>query len=103
MPVVGEIQAAEITGAGAIAAAEAFGQVSVYPRVPYTGTGFQPGSGHRRPIRNRPVLHVELNKLPHGIGAGGIASGERFGYPTLKWGGRSRKVRDEEFLLRRAA
>jgi hypothetical protein len=102
-PIVGEILPAEITGAGAIAAAEAFGQVSVYPRLPYTGTGFQPGSGHRRPVRNRVARQIELNKIPHGIGAGGIASGERFGYPALKWGGRSRKVRDEEFLLRRAA
>jgi len=102
-PIVGEIVPAEITGAGAIASAEAFGQSSVYPRVPYTGTGFQPGSGHRRPVRNRMSRRIELNAMPHGIGDGGIASGERFGYPALKWGGRSRKVRDEEFLLLHAA
>jgi hypothetical protein len=102
-PVVGEIIATTITGAGAIAAAEAFGQVSVRPLVPYTGTGFQPGSGHRRPVRNRVTRQIELKKMPHGIGAGGIPSGERLGYPALNWGGRSRKVRDDEFLLRRAA
>ncbi len=102
-PLVGELVAAEITGAGGIASSEAFGTPTVFPLVPYTGTGFQLGSGHR-PLRSRrSSAQLTQNIQPHRIAAAGIESQERFGYPTLEWIGRSRKIRDEEFLLGRAA
>ncbi|PTR17493.1 hypothetical protein C8R31_101657 [Nitrosospira sp. Nsp2] len=102
-PLVGELVAAEITGAGGIASSEAFGTPTVFPLVPYTGTGFQLGSGHR-PLRSRrSSAQLTQNVQPHRIAAAGIESQERFGYPTLEWGGRSRMIRDEEFLLGRAA
>jgi hypothetical protein len=100
VPLVGEASPQEISGAGGILSAEAFGSANIHPLVPYTGTGFQQGSGHR-PIRQhrQPVPVI----LAHRIGAAGIESAERFGYPTLTWRGRTRRIREEEFLLGRAA
>lgn len=104
-PAVGEILPAAITGAGGIASSEAFGSATIHPLVPYTGTGFQIGSGNRRPRANRrESLPAKIIKLvPHRIGAAGVESQERLGYPAVTWRGRSRNVRDAEFLLGRAA
>ena len=101
VPIVGEVSPQEIIGAGGIASAEAFGNANIHPLVPYTGTGFQQGSGHR-PLRRQHRQPVQVN-IPHSIGAVGIESAERLGYPTLTWRGRTRRIREEEFLLGRAA
>ena len=103
VPLVGEASPQQITGAGGIASIEAFGSANIQPFVPYTGTGFQPGSGHR-PIRRQnrqPVLATVPHT--HSIGTVGIESAERLGYPTLTWRGRTRRIREEAFLLGRAA
>lgn len=100
-PNVGEMPDQEIVGAGGIASTEAFGSANVHPFVPYTGTGFQPGSGYR-PIRRQHRQAVPAI-VPHSIGTVGIESAERFGYPALTWRGRTRRIREEEFLLGRAA
>jgi len=100
-PLVGEANPQEITGAGGIVSAAALGSPNIHPFVPYTGTGFQPGSGHR-PIRRQHRQSIPAI-VPHSIGAAGIESVERFGYPTLIWRGRTRRIREEEFLLGRAA
>jgi hypothetical protein len=102
-PVVGELVAAEIIGVGGIASSAAVGSPTVFPLVPYTGTGFQLGSGHRPMRSRRNTAQLVQNVQPHRIAATGIESQERCGYPKLEWGGRSRKIRDEELLLGRAA
>jgi hypothetical protein len=101
VPLVGEASPQEIIGAGGITSSEAFGSANIHPFVPYTGTGFQQGSGHR-PIRRQHRQPV-LATVPHSIGTVGIESAEHLGYPTLTWRGRTRRIREEEFLLGRAA
>lgn len=101
VPLAGEASPQEISGAGGIASTEALGSPNIHPLVPYTGTGFQQGSGHR-PIRRQHRQPV-LVTVPHSIGTVGIESAERLGYPALIWRGRTRRIREEEFLLGRAA
>lgn len=93
-PIVGDIPAQEITGAGGITSEEAIGQPAVS-----AVSGEQASTGGR-------VYPIKVWFLPaQEIRARGIESEEAIGAPVIALvpTGRPRKLRETEWLLRRAA